>query len=407
MKKTAFLFSFLTFIVFITKAQTMETGLYHATLQLEKTTLPFLLDLQKENNQYIGYFVNGEERLKTDLIQQQGDSLKIPFQLFDCELIVAQKTGQGFWVRYGLGTPYQLPLQIRKLPTATAYRFAEKPNPKADFSGKWEVDFLDANGKSNEKAVGIFQQDATGKATGTFLTTTGDYRFLAGEVLDNQLLLSCFDGSHAWVFKATQQADGGIKGEFFAGKTGYQQWQAQRNATFELPSAESLTFLKEGYDKLSFQFVNTKGEKVSLDDARYKNKVVVVQLLGSLCPNSMYQKPFHSPIYDKYRQKVLEVIVLAYERSPIFEEAKVRVEKMIQRFGIQYEVLVAGTNDKAKAAATLPALNKVLAFPTTIFIDKKGKVRKIHTGFSGAGTGKYYTEFVENFEVFIDKLLKE
>jgi hypothetical protein len=69
--------------------------------------------------------------------------------------------------------------------------------------------------------------------------------------------------------------------------------------------------------------------------------------------------------------------------------------------------LVAGTNDKAQAAATLPALNKVLAFPTTIFIDKKGKVRKIHTGFSGAGTGKYYTEFVENFEVFIDKLLNE
>jgi hypothetical protein len=52
-------------------------------------------------------------------------------------------------------------------------------------------------------------------------------------------------------------------------------------------------------------------------------------------------------------------------------------------------------------------LNKVIGFPTTLIIDKKGKIRETHTGFSGPGTGKYYTEWVADFERLIDKLLKE
>ena len=52
-------------------------------------------------------------------------------------------------------------------------------------------------------------------------------------------------------------------------------------------------------------------------------------------------------------------------------------------------------------------LNKVIGFPTTIIIDKKGKIRETHTGFSGPGTGKYYAEWVNDFERLIDKLLNE
>ena len=52
-------------------------------------------------------------------------------------------------------------------------------------------------------------------------------------------------------------------------------------------------------------------------------------------------------------------------------------------------------------------LNKVMGFPTTIIIDKKGVVRKIHTGFSGPGTGVYYEKYIAGFENFINKLIKE
>ncbi|PKP41219.1 MAG: TlpA family protein disulfide reductase, partial [Bacteroidetes bacterium HGW-Bacteroidetes-10] len=46
-------------------------------------------------------------------------------------------------------------------------------------------------------------------------------------------------------------------------------------------------------------------------------------------------------------------------------------------------------------------------FPTTIFIDKKGVVRRIHSGFSGPGTGIHYQNFVKEFTTFVEGLIAE
>jgi len=52
-------------------------------------------------------------------------------------------------------------------------------------------------------------------------------------------------------------------------------------------------------------------------------------------------------------------------------------------------------------------LLKIRLFPNNIFIDKKGMVRKIHTGFYGPGTGMYYTNYVRETEALLDGLLNE
>ena len=52
-------------------------------------------------------------------------------------------------------------------------------------------------------------------------------------------------------------------------------------------------------------------------------------------------------------------------------------------------------------------LNKIISYPTTIFIDKKGNVRKIYTGFSGPATGEAYTDFVKETTEFVEMLLRE
>ena len=80
---------------------------------------------------------------------------------------------------------------------------------------------------------------------------------------------------------------------------------------------------------------------------------------------------------------------------------------MKQKYNVGYDYVIAGVYDKKEAAKTLPMLNHIISFPTTIFIDKKGKVRKIHTGFSGPATGNYYEEFVDNFNSFMNQLLNE
>ena len=52
-------------------------------------------------------------------------------------------------------------------------------------------------------------------------------------------------------------------------------------------------------------------------------------------------------------------------------------------------------------------LNHVLSYPTSIFVDKTGKVRKIHTGFNGPATGDKFIEFKDEFTTFMNMLINE
>jgi alkyl hydroperoxide reductase subunit AhpC len=112
--------------------------------------------------------------------------------------------------------------------------------------------------------------------------------------------------------------------------------------------------------------------------------------------------------YKKYQSKGVEVIGLAYERTTDFEKSKNAVLQIKNRFNVPYPLLITGyTSNKVETAKSLPMLTKVVGFPTTIIIDKSGDVRKIHTGFSGPGTGEHYTEFISEFEKLTDDLLSE
>jgi hypothetical protein len=121
----------------------------------------------------------------------------------------------------------------------------------------------------------------------------------------------------------------------------------------------------------------------------------------------MDETKFLAPWYTENKERGVEIIGLAYERKPDFAYASARVKKMIDKLDVSYDFVVAGTDDKEKASQTLPMLNRVVAFPTTIFIGKDGKVKKIHTGFSGPGTGVYFEQFKEQFNQTINELLVE
>lgn len=391
--------------------QILPTGTWRVVLEMQNQQLPFLLETRSEKNKQLAYLRNGEEMMRLDEFKQEGDSISAVMHVFDAVLKgkVAQEgnkqTWRGYWIKLDSKKPYLVPF------TATlgeTQRFTKVPNTAEKpfaIAGKWSVTFQDADGEKYP-AVGVFKQKGE-RLLGTFLTTTGDYRFLEGAVAGKGFELSTFDGSHAFLFRGNATDENNLKGEFWAGKGGYETFTAVRNDTASLPDANRLTYLKEGYEKLAFSFPNLDNKQVSLQDERYKGKVVVIQLLGSWCPNCMDETSFLAPYYQKHHQRGVEIIGLAYERSPDFAQAKARLEKLKQRYQIGYELLVAGVSNKTEAAKTLPALNAVLAFPTTIFIDKKGKVRRIHTGFTGAGTGTYYDKFKDEFKDFINELLKE
>ena len=131
--------------------------------------------------------------------------------------------------------------------------------------------------------------------------------------------------------------------------------------------------------------------------------------MGTWCPNCLDESKYYADFYNKNKDKDFEIVALAFEYAKTEEIAFSRIDRLKSKIGIDYPILLAqyGTSDKVKAQEKLPMLNHVLSYPTSIFIDKTGKVRKIHTGFNGPATGDKYTEFKTEFESFVAELLSE
>ncbi|WP_291724062.1 TlpA disulfide reductase family protein [Bernardetia sp.] len=420
MKKVIYLCLFLSSILFFssctdtkdTATMKLPTGIWKGTLQQEGAVLPFNFEVNYTQNDTIPTFtlLNGEEKIILDEVTKEGTTYTIPMHIFEGEIVAVwnpvANTMTGKWNRRSFTNSSSLDFSATP---NTKTRFDAQQEPKFDLAGKWETYFV--SGVDSSQALGVFEKventDVKGNLKGTFLTSTGDYRYLFGSVAGDSLYLSCFDGSHAFLFVAKAEDENTLKGKFWSGKAQPRDFVATRNESFTLPKADTLTYLKEGYETITFEFPNLEGKSVSLNAPKYDGKVKIVQLLGSWCPNCMDETNFLTELYKAYHPKGLEIIGLAYEQTEDFEEAKKRLERMNKRLNVEYEILFAGRADKDFAAETLPMLNHVMSFPTTIFIDKAGKVRKIHTGFSGKGTGEYYDNYVEETTNFVEMLLSE
>ena len=381
------------------------SGKWIGEISLQGKTMPFEMQMQEANDGKItATIINGEEEILLDEIERKEDSLHIPLHIFDISIDV--KIGNnvlaGTYTKH-YEEDYVLPIIFHKGDNRYTSFSNESP---ANFTGTWEVTFIEPKEQDTTEAVGIFHQNGK-DITGTFLTPLGDYRYLVGIAEGTQMKVSTFDGNHAFLFEAEMQDDNTLNGDFYSGKEWYESWTAFRNENAKLPSPDSLTYLRKGYDNIYFSFPNLEGEKVSLKDEKYQDKVAVVQIFGTWCPNCMDETKFLTQWYDNNNERGVEIIGLAYEAKDDFLYAKSRVEKMIKKYDVKYDFLIAGTNDKEEASKTLPMLNRVISFPTMIIIDKNGDLVSIHTGFSGPGTGKYYNEFVEKFNTKMDSLLND
>lgn len=381
----------------------LPVGIWHAEIETVIGHLPFDIEINANLETFV---INGDERLKLDTTFLRNDSLVILMEVFEAEIVTAFDSGEmnGFYSKK-LGDLTEVG-SVFRAEKGLKPRFKTKEAKTAiDVSGKWEVTFVE-DSSSSYPAIGVFEQ-TDNKVNGTFLTETGDYRYLDGNIVGDSLMLSCFDGTHVFLFKALIDGDELIRGRFSYSLDFYETWTAKRNENATLKSPEELTYLKEGYEGIEFNFKNTKGEEVIFPSDAYNGKLVILQILGSWCPNCMDETKFLTKWYERQDKSKVAIIGLAFEKSLDPTYAYPKIDKMVKRFGVNYPVLLAGSNDKEKAIKSLPMLNQIISFPTAIFIDKAGKVRKVHTGFSGPGTGQYYTKFVEDFGRFTEKLIAE
>ena len=280
--------------------------------------------------------------------------------------------------------------------------------PATNLSGRWAVTLVRPNG-TERPAVAEFKQNGH-HITGTMLTPNSDYRYLEGVVNGDSLYLSTFDGAHSYLFLAKIASDSILTGgHFYAGFRGDEAFTARRNEQASVQLDLSAVYLKDGTDSFNFRFPDLNGKMVSIRDKRYANKVVVVQLMGSWCPNCMDETAFLSPWYNANKNRGVEIIALAYENSTDFMRSQKSLLKFQKRFSVQYPMLITGVSvgDSLRTEKTLPQITPIKAFPTSLFIDKKGRVRHISTGFFGPGTGEHYKEYIRDFNQRVNALLKE
>ncbi len=387
----------------------LQTGIWRATLKTESAAeVPFNFEVTDSLGQKRIDIINGLERLRVNEITHIDDSLFIKMPLFDSEIRAAIKgnTLTGNWINHLADKDVYMEF-FAKSGDEKRFFHADK-NQNLRLPKRWATTFTRTDPADTTIAVGEFSQQ-DGKLLGTFLTSTGDYRFLEGTISDDKLYLSCFDGAQAYLFTGRLLNDSTIvDGRFYAGYSTIMNWTARKDDNATLPDAYSLTALKPGFKSIDFTFPDIAGRQVSLSDEKFKNKVVLVQFFGTWCPNCVDETAYLVPFYKKYHSRGVEIVGLAYERTADPQRSGRNVQRLRDRFSVPYDMLLTGhTNNTGEVARSLPMLENFMAFPTLIVIDKKGRVRKIHTGFSGPGTGDHYTEFVKEFEETIDSLLAE
>jgi peroxiredoxin len=380
-------------------------GPWRGVFILAENEVPFLFEVTGQSAENTTVFlVNGTDKFPLTSVSYRNDSVFIPIDLYDA--VLKAKIGEdelsGRFVKLAIdksdgGVPFTA--KYGKAP-----RFAESSEkPEAFLNGTWDINL--GSGESADKTVGNFDQKGS-FLTGSILTTTGDYRFLEGDVQGKKFQLSAFGGSSPYLLMGEFNSDSTFTGEFITPRKAT-EISGVRNSKAALPDAYTVTYLKEGYSTIDFTFPNLEGEQVALSDPKYNGKVVVVTILGSWCPNCLDENAFLAGWYKENKSRGIEIIGLGFERKNDFESAKKSLTSLKKRLDIQYEILFAGQSGTANASKALPALNGIASFPTTIFIDKKGNVRKVHSGFNGPATGKFYDEFKVEFNALIDQLLAE
>jgi len=390
-----------------------EVQRLRAVLNSPGGELPFGLELVRESAGGAvtrAVVINGVERIEIDDVSTRDEKLVIRIGHYN-SVIAAEtpdrgKTWRGTWTKTGRSD------RLTRLPfIATAdpgHRFQPLSHgvdstELVDVVGRWRVQFA----QDSAPAVGVFTRAEDGAIHGTFLTPGGDYRYLAGSWDAGRLRLSCFDGSHAFLFDARMQSDGTLAGDFWSGDSWHDTWTAQRDAEAALPDGFSDIATVGVANFAALKFPNIDGAERSLAVVLGGNRAMVLEVFGSWCPNCHDASRLLDELRGEYAPRGLAVVGLAFEYTGVLKRDAPQLRKYLAHCGVQYPVLYGGPAERGEVVRKLPFLKELRAYPTTIFLRADGRVAAIHTGFSGPATGSAYDDLRAAFKRIIEEMLAE
>lgn len=274
---------------------------------------------------------------------------------------------------------------------------------EADFDGRWSLIF-DQGTEDAFDGVGVFRQDGKNIA-GTIETETGDYRFMEGSVSGNKAYLSCFDGAHAFLVESKLLEDGTYSGLFYSGNAYVAPISGKKNPDAKLKDSYSIS-KPSSNSAAKFESFDSNKAPFSLDQENLKDKVKIMMLMGTWCPNCKDATEFLKEFSKKDEMKDVAITSVAFERyrdtSRVFEQ----ISTYKSKGNIGWPVVLGGYYNKMEASKSFGLIDTIKAYPTLLLLDKSNVVRHVYTGFYGPATDQY-EGFKSDFYSKIESLKNE
>ncbi len=365
--------------------------------------IPFQAFIDLQSNPPSGVFLVGDEKTPIPEVLHQGDSLNLIFSEYNAAMrgTLKQDRWQGNYIRYR-NTPIAVPFSaIAESPKKSQPQ--EVTKPAIPLVGKFQA-FLQDGGKVDSTTLATFWTK-NDSVYGTLIAPDGDYGLNVGKQIGTSVTLSRFTGWQAQLFEFSQ-AGSSWKGTFYVRNDPPVQLVLEPRPTLqEKISTTQETKIKNSGIPFVFAGITAGGDSLTNDSKRFKGKALIIDIMGTWCHNCMDEAPILQQLYAEYKDKGLEIVGLSFEINDNANQARKNLRLYQMRFGLTFPLLFCGsTDDKYVRPKLRDQMTNFYAYPTALFIDKKGKVRFIHVGFKGPGTGEEFQAEVKHLYDVVKQL---
>ena len=281
-----------------------------------------------------------------------------------------------------------------------------------DISGSWEI----ATKSSKGEDAWEFRADPPSKGSAVIKTVIqridGDTGGLWGTWDGTRYTVSHFTAAGAASYSVTPQGDGTLAIRSLLGPVhGSSPDLIARRPTearkLNLPAPTNpleQTTIKDPSVPFAFSFPDNNGKIVSNTDAQFREKVVIVAVGGSWCPNCHDEALLLVKLYKEFHDRGLEIVNLDFEQGDAEMDSS-RLHAFITHYGVNYTVLRAGTTDQL--AEKIPQAVNLNCWPTSFFLGRDGLVKETHAGFAGPGNTAGHIALEHDVTTLIEGLLAQ
>lgn len=381
------------------------SGLWDAVVVANNAEVPFRFEIARNGLRAEGFFFEGDRKVGSTSGSFENGTLTLDYDFLNTTL-EATLEGDGLRGTYRSKNPNARPREFR------AHRFVPVPATTGEVprvEGNWAMYRTANDGSKLDVSWRLYLRQSGPEVSGAILRTSGDTGTLVGRWKDGRLVMSHFAGDRPLLFEAQPNADGTLsvtldrRSAYRAARTN----EARAKGIPEPPDLSRFTSVKDPTERFRFSGSDLDGKTISDADPAFQGRVVILTIGGTWCPNCHDEVPSLMELYKEFHAKGLEIVGLFFENDATLSVARPRVLAFIKRYGVEFPILVPGTNDVTEVAGKLPQLVNFAVFPTTIILGRDGRVRSVHVGFASAATGEAHVQLKREKHDLIERLLKE